>query len=145
MAITLNSTDRANILQAITLIEKGTAPDLVYPSGIHDDIVELVGRAADRSGFESKGKFKDLIANAPITTLLDFIVAVLVSPNAHITFANNWLKKSTAAQLPLDAQINYELSLGFSAGSFDQQLNVQQRLQDRPIVTLLRYLYYVTT
>jgi hypothetical protein len=145
MAITLNSTDRANILQAITLIEKGTAPDLVYPSGIHDDIVELVGRAADRSGFESKGKFKDLIANAPITTLLDFIVAVLVSPNAHIVFANNWLKKSTAAQLPLDAQINYELSLGFSAGSFDQQLNVQQRLQDRPVVTLLRYLYYVTT
>jgi hypothetical protein len=145
MAITLNSTDRANILQAINLIETGTAPDLVYPSGIHDDIVELVGRAADRSGFESKGKFKDLIANAPISTLLDFIIAVLASPNAHIVFANDWLVKSTAAQLPLDAQINYELSLGFSAGSFDQQLNVQQRLQDRPVVTLLRYLYYVTT
>jgi hypothetical protein len=145
MAISLNSTDRANILQAITLLEVGTAPEIVYPSGIHDDIVELVGRAADNSGFETKGKFKDLIANAPITTLLDFIVAVLASPNAHIVFANDWLKKSTAAQLPLDAQINYELSLGFSAGSFDQQLNVQQRLQDKPVSTLLRFLYYVTT
>jgi hypothetical protein len=58
MAITLNSTDRANILQAITLLEVGTAPELVYPSGIHDDIVELVGRAADDSGFLSKGAFK---------------------------------------------------------------------------------------
>jgi len=145
MAITLNSTDRANILQAITLLEVGTAPEIVYPSGIHDDVVELVGRAADRSGFETKGKFKDLIANAPISTLLDFIVAVLVSPNAHIVFANGWLTKSDAAQLPLDAQINYELSQGFSAGSFDQQLNVQQRLQDKPVSTLLRYLYYVST
>lgn len=132
-------------MQAITLIEKGTAPEIVYPSGIHDDIVELVGRAADRSGFESKGKFKDLIANAPITTLLDFILAVLAHPNAHITFARDWLVKSSAAQLPLDAQINYELSLGFSSGSFDQQLNVQQRLQDKPVSTLLRYLYFVTT
>ena len=145
MATTLNSTDRANILQAITLIEKGTAPEIVYPSGIHDDIVELVGRAADRSGFESKGKFKDLIANAPITTLLNFIIAVLASPNAHIVFARDWLVKSDAAQLPLDAQINYELSQGFSAGSFDQQLNVQQRLQDKPVSTLLRFLYYVST
>lgn len=145
MAITLNSTDRANILQAITLIEKGTAPELVYPSGVHDDIVELVGRAADSSGFESKGKFKDLIANAPIVTLLNFIIAVLASPNSHIVFARDWLVKSDAPQLPLDAQVNYELSLGFSAGSFDQQLNVQQRLQDKPLSTLLRFLYFVTT
>ena|SRR6266566_503692 len=145
MAITLNSTDRANILQAIKLLEVGTATELPYPSGIHDDVVELVGRAANRSGFESKGKFKDLIANAPISTLLDFIIAVLVSPNSHIVFARNWLVKSTAEQVPLDAQINYELSRGFSAGSFDQQLNVQQRLQDKPVSTLLRFLYYVST
>jgi hypothetical protein len=145
MAITLNSTDRANILQAITLLEVGTAPELVYPSGIHDDIVELVGRAADRSGFETKGKFKDLIANAPITTLLDFIIAVLVSPNSHIVFARDWLVKSSAEQLPLDAQINYELSRGFSVGTFDKQLNVQQRLQDKPVSTLLRFLYYIST
>lgn len=144
MAITLNSTDRANILQAITLLEVGTAPELVYPSGIHDDIVELVGRAADDSGFLSKGAFKDQIANAPITTLLNFIIAVLASPNSHIVFARDALVISSAEQLPLDANINYELSVGF-AGSFDSQLSVQQRLQDKPLSTLLRYLYFVTT
>ncbi len=145
MAITLNSTDRANILQAIKLLERGAAIELPYPSGIHDDVVELVGRAADRSGFLTKGAFKDQIANSPISVLLNFIIAVLASPNSHIVFARDWLVKSTAAQLPLDAQINYELSLGFSAGSFDQQLNVQQRLQDNPVSTLLRFLYYVST
>jgi hypothetical protein len=133
MSITLNPTDRANVLQAITLLEKGTAPELVYPSGVHEDIVELVGRAADRSGFESKGEFKDLIANAPISTLLDFVIAVLASPNSHIVFARDWLVKSTAEQIPLDAQVNYELSRGFSFN--------QQRLQDKPVSTILRFLY----
>lgn len=141
MAITLNSTDRANINQAVTLLETGTAPELVYPSGVHDDIVILVGKAAARSGFMTAGQFKNVIANAPISTLLRFIVAV--SPNTHLQHAIDWLEKSQAEELPLDAQISYDISQGH--GSFDQQLNLQQRLQDKPISTLLRFLVFVST
>jgi hypothetical protein len=141
MSITLNQTDRDNINRAVTLLVTGDAPELPYPSGVHEEIVGLVGKAAARSGFKTAGAFKDAMANAPISTLLNFIQAVY--PNANILFAIGWLEKSQAEELPLDAQINYEISKAH--GSFSQQLTLQQNLQDRPISTLLRFLSYVST
>jgi len=141
MAIILNSTDRVNINRAVTLLVTGDAPELPYPSGVHDDVAFLVGKAASRSGWKTSGKFKDEIANAPISTLLRFIQAV--SPNSHIALAISWLDKTTAPDLPLDAQVNYEISRAH--GSFSSQLTFQQNLQDRPISTLLRFLSYVST
>lgn len=143
MAISLNATDRANIDRAATLLETGNAPELPYPSGVHEEVVELVGKAAARSTFKTAGAFKDAMANAPISTLLNFIQAVLVTKSTHLQHAIDWLEKSQAEELPLDAQINYDISLAH--GSFKQQLTLQQLLQDKPISTLLRFLSYVST
>jgi len=79
MAITLNDTDRVNINRAITLLVKSDATELPYPSGVHDDIAFLVGKAASRSGWKTSGEFKVEIGALAISTLLRFIQTVQFS------------------------------------------------------------------
>lgn len=140
---TLSQTEIDNITQAAVLLETGNAPEIPYPSGVHDDIVFLVGKAANTSDFLTDGAFKDAMANAPISTLLEFIAFASASTNERIDFAIDWLLKSQAEEIPLDAQINYVISQGAANVDFDAQLTVQQRLQDKPISTLLRFLVFV--
>lgn len=142
MAHTLTAAESANITQAINLLEKGTAPELVYPSGLHEEIAQLVGDVARTSGFLTSGEFKAQIANAPILTLLNFIKFCGLS-NTGFNLAINLLYKGQAQDTPLHAEV-IQLIANSSAG-FHTVGAFQIALQDRPISTLLRFLAYVAT
>src|SRR6266581_4118346 len=108
MAHTFTNAEKANINQAITLLSVGNAPEIPYPSGVHTDVVELVGRASDSAGYLTLGKFKNEMANAPISTLLLFIKSVGIT-NSNLQHAIDLLILGQSEEIPLDATVNYSI------------------------------------
>lgn len=142
MAHTFSVAEKASLNQAVSLLTKGTAPELVYPSGVHEEVAQLIGDAANSSGYLTRGAFKTAIGIAPISTLLMFIKFVGVS-NTNLQHAIDLLVLGQSEELPLDATVNQFISLAH--GSYSTQLALQQNLQDKPLSTLLGLLVYSGT
>lgn len=144
MAYSLTSTDIVNLRQAINLLDKSDAPQLVHPTGIHESIVQQISKVAAASGFMNVGKTYESLRDNPISTLLHFILFVgNIDNSIFIQEAADSMTLESARELPLHE--NVIQSLSHASDSFATPASFTEALKNSPVSTLLKFLLFAGT